>query len=142
MDSNPAVARFVGGKTVGNVEKCRGIMAFVQDQYALFGMGRWSVLLRETGEFIGWAGLKRMLGNNINSQSGFVDIGYRFQEQHWGRGYATEAARACLQGGFEKMRLPEICAMVKVENGASRWVLQKIGLQEGNEFDFEVERCC
>ena len=92
-------------------------------------------------EFIGWSGLKRMLATNVNGQSDFVDIGYRYQQRHWGRGYATEAALGCLHYGFEQLALPEICAIAKLENAASRRVLQKIGLSEGNEFDWDGERC-
>ena len=141
MDSDPAVARFVGGKPVGSLEKCREIIAFVQEQYSQYGMGRWSVLLRETGEFIGWSGMKRMLGTNVNGNPDFVDIGYRYQQRHWGQGYATEAALACLQYAFEQMTLPEICALADVDNWASRRVLLKIGLPEGHEFDWEDKRC-
>ncbi len=142
MDSDPAVARYVGGKTVESLEKCREVILYVQEQYRLFGIGRWSVLLRETGAFIGWCGMKRMLGTNVNGQSDFIDVGYRFQQRHWGRGYATEAALACLHYGFEKMALPEICAFTDVHNDASRHVLRKIGLSEGEPFDWEeIERC-
>ena len=142
MDSDPAVARYVGGKTVESLEKCREIILYVQEQYRLFGIGRWSVLLRDTGEFIGWSGMKRMLGTNVNGQSDFIDIGYRFQQRHWGQGYATEAALACLYYGFEKLNFPEICAFADVDNLASRQVLRKIGLLEGAEFNWEdMERC-
>lgn len=130
LDSDPEVARYVGGRPVQDLEQCKKVIAFVQSQYERFGIGRWAVVLKETGAFIGWAGLKRMADEAVNGHTGFMDIGYRFQRRHWGKGYATEAAAACLRYGFETMDLPEICAFAETGNAASRHVLRKIGLTE------------
>lgn len=137
MDSDPEVARYVGNVPVESREKCLEIIRFVQDQYLAFGMGRWSVLLRETGEFLGWCGPKRMVDSGINGRADFVEVGYRFMRRHWGKGYATEAARATLAYGFDVMELPEIVAYADVRNEASVRVLTKIGLNRGNDFEWE-----
>lgn len=141
MDSDPEVARYVGNMPVTSREKCVEIIRFVQDQYLAFGMGRWSVLLKETGEFLGWCGLKRMKDVSMNGKTDFVDLGYRFVRRHWGKGYATESARASLQYGFEVMRLPEINAHADLRNTASVRVLTKIGLDRGEDFEYEGIRC-
>lgn len=141
MDSDPEVARYVGGVPVQSREQCLEIIQSIQKQYITYGMGRWTVILKETGEFAGWCGLKRIDGEWINGRTGFVDIGYRFQRQHWGKGYATEAAKPTLEYGFFVLGLKEICAFADLGNTASHHVLTKIGLLSGNEFEYEEERC-
>jgi ribosomal-protein-alanine N-acetyltransferase len=96
-------------------------------------MGRWAVLRRATGEFMGWAGLKLVAGP-VNGQHDFYDLGYRFRPQHWGQGYGYEAAQAWLNYGFATLALPRICAYAEVHNAGSRRILEKIGLQFGNLF--------
>ena len=61
------------------------------------------MLLRATGEFMGWAGLKLVSGP-INGHHNFYDIGYRFRPAFWGRGYGYEAAQAWLTHGFETLK--------------------------------------
>ena len=56
---------------------------FIQAQYAANGIGRWAVLLRATGEFMSWAGLKLMTGP-VNRHHDFYDIGYRFMPRRRG----------------------------------------------------------
>ncbi len=141
MDGDPAVARYVGTPPVESREKCLESIRFIQSQYAAYGIGRWSVVLKETGDFIGWCGLKRMAELTVNGRTGFVDIGYRFSRRYWGRGYATEAAQATLDYGFSTLKFEEICAFADLRNAASRQVLTRIGMREGNEFDFEGNAC-
>lgn len=134
MDSDPAVVRFVGIKPVESIENSREIIRFIQKQYADFGIARWSVVLKTTGECIGWAGLKRMLDSGVNNRPDFIDLGYRFQRRHWGKGYATEAARASLEYGFETLGFDEICSFADLDNFASQRVLEKIGMMRGERF--------
>lgn len=141
MDSDPEVARYVGGVPVETLEKSLEMIRFIQKQYADYGIGRWSVLVKSSGEFAGWCGLKRMAGIVVNGRSDFVDIGYRFQQKHWGQGYATEAAQATLNHGFAQMGFDEICAFADVRNDASIHVLTKIGLERGPEFEWEGTKC-
>ena len=67
-----------------------------------------------------------------------ADIGYELAPQHWGRGYATEAARAILRFGFEELKVHRIWAWCIADNLASARVLEKIGMQpEGRLRDRE-----
>lgn len=137
LDSDPAVHRYlggIGGKMVFNLAESAATVAFIQAQYAANGIGRWAVLLRETGEFMGWAGLKLVAGP-VNGQADFYDLGYRFLPKFWRQGYGYEAGLAWLNYGFQNMKLPRICAYADVENIASRRILEKIGLQPGNAFE-------
>jgi RimJ/RimL family protein N-acetyltransferase len=77
------------------------------------------------GEVVGGAGL-RLQG------PGEADLGYVFRRDAWGRGFATQAARALIRYGFDMLRLHRIWATCDVENGASARVLAKAGMtQEG-----------
>jgi len=136
LDSDPAVHRYlggVGGQMVKEPAQSAATIAFIQAQYAGAGIGRWAVLERETGEFMGWAGLKLVAGP-INGQHDFYDLGYRFRPQYWRQGYGFEAAQAWLAYGFQTLRLPRICAYADAENAGSRRILTNIGLREGNNF--------
>ncbi|WP_201983270.1 GNAT family N-acetyltransferase [Hymenobacter rubidus] len=143
LDSDPAVHRYlggVGGQMVTELAQSVETIRFIQAQYAANGIGRWAVVLRATGEFMGWAGLKRVAGP-VNGQHDFYDLGYRFRPQFWRQGYGYEAAQAWLDYGFQTLHLPRICAYADAENLGSRRILTKIGLREGNEFTEGGARC-
>jgi RimJ/RimL family protein N-acetyltransferase len=143
LDSDPVVHRYlggVGGMMVSSLEQSAATVAFIQAQYAANGIGRWAVLLRETGEFMGWAGLKLVAGP-VNAQHNFYDLGYRFRPQFWRQGYGYEAAQAWFDYGFQTLKLPRICAYADVENLGSRRILEKTGLLPGNEFEEGGTRC-
>lgn len=91
-------------------------------EYEQQGFGRWAVVEKETGRFIGFCGLK------LNEQ-GQVDLGFRFYKQKWGKGFASEAALACIEYGFNTLGLEEIIGRAVKENVASIRVLQKCGMR-------------
>lgn len=91
-------------------------------QYALYNHGRWAVHTKPGMEFIGWCGLK------ARPERKEIDLGYRFIKAAWGKGYATEAAWACIQYGFEKLQLRRIIGRTMPENKGSLWVLEKCGM--------------
>ena len=66
-----------------------------------------------------------------------VEIGWRLSPEHWGRGYATEAARAALVFGFETLQLDEIVSFTVPENLRSRRVMEKIGMSHSPADDFD-----
>jgi RimJ/RimL family protein N-acetyltransferase len=92
--------------------------------YERYGFGTCAVDLRSTGETIGAAGLQHLEGGPE------IEVGYRFVKEHWGNGYATEAATASIAFGFEELGLDRIVAVALPENTASRRVLEKCGLVE------------
>ena len=91
-------------------------------QYALYNHGRWAVHVKTTLEFLGWCGLKYL------AESNEIDLGYRFKKEGWGKGYATEAAYASIQYGFEKIGLQRIVARAEIDNIGSWKVLEKCGM--------------
>lgn len=121
LNSDAEVMRYTGDIHFDSVPHA---LELIQNytHYATYGYGRWATILKETGEFIGWCGLKYHPDDDV------VDLGYRFFKKHWGKGYASEAGRACLDYGFEHLGLERIVAHAMVENTASERVMQKIGM--------------
>jgi len=98
------------------------------------GWSNWAVETRESGSFIGFIGLsvpKRAL-----PFMPCVELGYRLAEAHWGKGYATEGAKAALRVGFEHSSLEEIVSFTSLVNLPSRAVMERVGMTNANE-DFD-----
>jgi [ribosomal protein S5]-alanine N-acetyltransferase len=84
----------------------------------------WALIERESGDLIGDAGLGLIEG--IGPE---FELGYTLGPPWWGRGYATEAARAVLDHALGPLALPELLALVRPANAASINVLEKIGME-------------
>ncbi|MBP4138264.1 GNAT family N-acetyltransferase [Flavobacterium geliluteum] len=138
LDSNPNVHVFLGNKPVKTKTESLAQIQDIQQQYQDFGTGRWAVTLKETGEFIGWSGIK-FITNEINNHKNFYEIGYRFIEKYWGKGYATEAGKAFVDYAFNHIKADAIYAYADEGNENSRKILEKIGLQYVNSFAYEEE---
>jgi ribosomal-protein-alanine N-acetyltransferase len=90
------------------------------------------------GELIGFAGL-----STVTFEAHFapcVEVGWRFAAEHWGHGYASEAARAALAFGFESMGLGKIVSFTVPQNQRSRRVMEKIGMHHDPRDDFDHPR--
>lgn len=135
LDSDPEVHRYLGNKPISDMETCYRVVANVRQQYQDNGIGRWSVIDKASGAFVGWSGLKYEM--NLRAGMRYYDIGYRLLRKYWGQGIASETAAAALRYGFETLQYPEICAAAQVANIGSNRVLQKIGLQCFEQFDYE-----
>ena len=86
------------------------------------GFGHWAVVEAASGKLVGWNGLEYL--NELEE----VEVAYLLSHEVWGKGYATEAARAAVRYGFETMELPAITGLVHPENAGSIRVLEKAGL--------------
>jgi RimJ/RimL family protein N-acetyltransferase len=101
------------------------------------GWGFWAAELRATGEFLGFIGIEEP-----DSPLPFqpcVEIGWRLAHEHWGKGYATEGARAALRAGFETLVLDEIVSYAVLANRRSRHVMEKLGMRDA-AFTFDHPR--
>ncbi len=132
MDSNPEVHTYLYDPVIHDIEQSRKVIDYVRQQYKDVGLGRMAVILKETNEFIGWAGLK--LESNVNGYDKFYDIGYRLMPQHWGKGYATEATHFFLDYAFTTIKVKKVNAYAFQDNGASVRVLEKCGLRRMENF--------
>ena len=138
LDSNPEVHRYLGNNPVTSIGQIEDTITNIREQYEKNGIGRWAAILKDTGEFIGWAGLK--LERNVNGQERYYDLGYRFIQRFWDKGYASEASKAFVEYGFNVMKLEKINAFADADNAASRRVLEKAGLGFINFFDYDGAR--
>lgn len=121
LNNNPNVTRYTGDGAVTLEEAQKIINDAILPQYPN-KLGRWAVHLKSTNEFIGWCGLKFI------QELDEIDLGYRFFESHWGKGYATEAAKACFDYGIQTLKLKSIVGRAAVDNHNSIKVLEKVGL--------------
>jgi RimJ/RimL family protein N-acetyltransferase len=139
LDSDPAVVQYAGDKPLTHIDQARQHIESIMQQYQDFGIGRWAAVLKETNEFIGWAGLKYI--KELNGRKDNYDLGYRFLKKHWGKGYGTESAKAFVRYGFDEMKLMRISAYVDVNHVASVKILKECGLKFTNTFMYEDDVC-
>ena len=94
------------------------------ERYRNHGHGLWAMLLKESRELIGDCGctLQEVEGKNE------IEVGYHVRRDLWGRGYATEAARACIDYGFQKLGARRVISMIRPENARSIRVAEKNGM--------------
>ena len=109
LDSNPKVHRYLGNQPVTEKAFLETVIHRVQKQVQENGFGRFAVEWKETGAFVGWAGLK-LVKEPLNGKMEYVDVGYRLLERFWNQGIGFEAAWHSLNFGFSTLRLKEIYA--------------------------------
>src|SRR5262245_33337098 len=115
--ADPEVMRYVGdGQPAGRVEAEKALKGVLK-HWQPHGFGRWAVVDRKTREFIGFGGLRSLFG--------IPEVVYHLATAHWGKGLATELARASLRFGFRERRFDRIVAIAKPRNLASVHVMEK-----------------
>ena len=93
-------------------------------RYAQFGFGLWAVVLKESGGMIGQCGLTMQpwRGDEV------LEVGYLFNRAFWHHGYATEAARGCMEYAFDRLGAREVCSIIRETNLPSRRVAERNGM--------------
>lgn len=130
LNLNPNVLKYTGNKAFKNIEEAQNFLENYKD-YDQNGFGRWAVINKSNQEFLGWCGLK--YDQNLDE----TDIGFRFFEHQWNKGFATESARACIELGFNHFNLNQIIGRAMRENTASIKVLEKLEMKYEKNFDFD-----
>jgi RimJ/RimL family protein N-acetyltransferase len=97
-------------------------IAWNLDSYQTTGFGLWVIEHRDTGEFLGDCGLTLQPVDDGH----LVEVGYHLTVAHRGRGYATEAARACIEHALHHLGLPLVCSIVDPDNTPSKAVASRI----------------
>ncbi len=132
MNADPEVMRYF--PALLSAEQTNAGIDIWRQQFAERGWSNWAVELQDTGEFMGFIGLsvpRRQL-----PFSPCVEIGWRLKRAAWGRGYATEGAKACLRVGFDQLGLDEIVSFTSLTNLPSVAVMKRIGMINAHA-DFE-----
>ena len=136
LDSNAEVHRYLGNKPIQSLDKAKEIIEYIISQYEINGIGRYAVIEKKSGDFVGWTGLK-LEDKETNGYVNYYDIGYRFIPRFWGKGYGYESAKFWFDYGFDELRLDKICGAAHIENIGSNKILQKIGLRFVNKFEYD-----
>lgn len=133
LDADPEVHRYLGNHPVTDIKQTEAIIQSLLDQCQKNGIARWACILKDTGEFIGWSGLKYEI--HVRPGMEYYDLGYRFKQPFWGKGYATESALASRDYFFMKMEGEVLNAAAHVDNIGSNRVLQKTGMKSDGMFE-------
>ena len=95
-----------------------------RERYGNNGVGLWAMLLKSKGELIGDCGITRQ---EVEGEY-LYEIGYHLRRDFWGQGLATEAARACRDWGFQRLKTDRLISLIRPENLASRRVAERNGM--------------
>ncbi|MGJ5043730.1 MULTISPECIES: GNAT family N-acetyltransferase [unclassified Bradyrhizobium] len=136
MSADPAVMQFL--RALPTRQDSDRWIDFQIAHQAAHGFGFWVVEDRATGTFLGATGLFRVAFDAPFTPA--VEIGWRLARAAWGRGIATEAARASLTFGFDELGLHEIIAYAAPANQASQNVMRKLGMIRNEASDFDHPR--
>ena len=95
LDADPEVHQYLGNKPIENIEQAGDTIKFIRQQYLDNGIGRFAIIEKATNNFIGWGGFK-LITELTNGHQDYYDLGYRLIRKYWGKGYATESAKAAI----------------------------------------------
>lgn len=138
--NTPAVMRWLGGtydETLVGMQRERVERCAADNGYCFWVVERKADGGHLAGEVLGFCGLKR--SNQPGGPQGEFEIGWRFREDSWGRGYAKEAALAVRDHAFRALDAPHIIALTVHENTASWGLALRIGMKRDEALDFVSE---
>ncbi|OLD48427.1 MAG: GNAT family N-acetyltransferase [Actinobacteria bacterium 13_1_40CM_2_65_8] len=118
-----------------NREQSDAFVETIETEFEQRGHGVWAVEVQGGKDFIGYVGL-----HYHDFPAHFtpaVEVGWRLDRNHWGRGYATEGARAAIADGFTRVGLDELVSFTVPANVRSTRVMDKVGMTHdpGDDFD-------
>ena len=135
--AKPEVMQFSPTGVLSTKQTAVKIQSFL-DSYQKKGYGKWAVIHRESGRLIGYCGIavEEIEGKPEN------ELGYRLDSDFWGQGLATEAAKASLEYGFDKLKFDYVLGIVEPENHGSIRVLEKVGMEFVKESRWREKVVC
>ncbi|MGA2971254.1 MAG: GNAT family N-acetyltransferase [Candidatus Bathyarchaeia archaeon] len=122
--SDPEVMARIRAGPSPSIEVTRQRLARIMEHQDKNGFSMWALIEKGSGVLIGDCGLIL-----VEWRGPEVELAYEIGRAFWGKGYATEAARACLRFGFENLKLSRIIALTDADHLASRRVIEKIGMK-------------
>lgn len=122
LNQDPLVLKYTGDLPFDSIAKARlFLLNYIKSNESNFQ--RLAVIEKSSKEFLGWCGI------NHDTLSNECDIGFRFFQHYWNKGFATEAALACLEYTNKTLHINNIIGRTHQENKASIAVLEKIGMR-------------
>ncbi|MEP9348006.1 GNAT family N-acetyltransferase [Xanthobacter sp. KR7-225] len=134
MQSNPRTMEFL--LPVADRAASDAVADRAEAHFSRHGFGLWVVEAAGVTDFAGYCGLVHVPYAAPFTPA--VEIGWRFDPAFWGRGYATEAARAALAFGFDRLGLAEIVAITVPANRRSRALMDRLGMTRDAAGDFDL----
>lgn len=126
MHQHEEVMQFSGGlERFANVSSTVDYMAMHLGYWRLYGFGKWALVARDSGQLVGRVGFAP--SSAVPDSGTIPELGWLLSRQHWGQGYATEAAGAALQYGFDSLKQKRIVSLIEASNKASVAVGQRLG---------------
>src|SRR5262245_50705809 len=137
LDRDPEVMRFLNGgtPTPRHVIEQEILPRFLRCYERFAGLGYWAAIEKSTGAFLRWFSFHPKDEDSPHQ----VELGYRLRRAAWGKGYATEAARALIRKGFVDLGVQRVVASTYEANIASRRVMEKAGLTLVRKFRMTLE---
>lgn len=125
LDNEPEVMRYINGGRPTTAESIRErtLPRLLHDHPCTGTRGFWAAEEKATGTFLGWFEVRP-----LDQDRTVVELGYRLNRAAWGRGYATEGARALVRKGFTDLGAERVTASTMAVNAGSRRVMEKAGL--------------
>ncbi len=136
--NTPAVMQHLGG--VQTPEQWKSAFTRISGFTRDFGHTFWIVEDKESGEILGFCGLKRVNAPGAGELTGTPEIGWRLRESSWGKGIAKEAAIASLDLAFGRFGYDRVIAMTIRPNRDSSGLMERLGMRRRNDLDFNDER--
>jgi RimJ/RimL family protein N-acetyltransferase len=133
LNTDPRVMEYLPG--LPSRAESDALADSIEAHFARHGFGLWAIDVPGVSEFAGFLGLS--VPRFETRFTPCVEIGWRLAREYWGRGYATEGARATLAFGFESAGLDEIVSFTVPGNRRSRRVMEKIGMTRDPQDDFD-----
>ncbi|MEP6464681.1 MAG: GNAT family N-acetyltransferase [Parafilimonas sp.] len=116
-----------------NEEETAAMMKRINSHFEQYSFGVFAIEKISTGEFIGYTGF--MIPPFESFFTPCIEIGWRLKKVEWNKSYATEAAKACLQYGFDTLQFQTVYSFTAVVNSASERVMNKVGMIKQGEFN-------
>jgi RimJ/RimL family protein N-acetyltransferase len=133
MNADPVVMEFYPS-TLGASES-HAMVDQIEATFLSEGLGLWAVEVPGTASFIGYVGL--WPARFAAPFTPAIEVGWRLSADHWGHGYATEAAQVAVTDGFRRLGLTEIVSFTAAINHRSRRVMEKIAMTQDPREDFD-----
>ncbi len=134
FNKSAEVVKYTGNVPTTSVEEAGEIIeTIVLPQYERYNIGRLAVIEKSSGRLFGFCGLRYMEEEDV------FDLGYRFAEDMWGKGYATEACEEVIRNAFEDLKLESVTGCAYKVNLPSIRVLEKVGMSYQKDCIFSGE---
>jgi ribosomal-protein-alanine N-acetyltransferase len=135
MYADPEVVRFIGDGTTATREESAEWLERCLAHWREHGFGHWCVRRRENDAFVGRCGLQVQRFEGLEE----IEVGYVLVRSWWGRGFATEAAAATRDHGFQALGLGRLISLIQPANEASKRVATRIGMRYERDVEFGTQ---